>query len=120
MFDKIFTTKSRCANLNQALKSIYKNKGELLLVLKRPEIPLHNNGAENAVHEYVKRRKISGSIRSESVRRSRDIFTSLKKNCRKLGVSFWHYLNDRFKNLGQIPLLPALIISKALDLPKNI
>lgn len=117
MFDKIFTTKTRCATLNQALKRIYKNKDELLLVLKRPEIPLHNNGAENAIREYVKRRKISGSTRSESGRRARDTFTSLKKTCRKLGISFWQYLKDRFKNLGQIPLLPDLIISKAFGSP---
>lgn len=117
MFDEIFTTQTRCATLNQALKRIYKNKDELLLVLKRPEIPLHNNGAENAIREYVKRRKISGSTRSESGRRSRDTFTSLKKTCRKLGISFWQYLNDRFKNVGQIPLLPDLIISKALGPP---
>jgi hypothetical protein len=25
----------------------------------------------------------------------RDTFISLKKTCRKLGVSFWDYLNDR-------------------------
>ena len=29
-----------------------------LLVLERPDIPLHNKGAENAIREYVKRRKI--------------------------------------------------------------
>ncbi len=98
MFDKIFTTKTRCATLNQALKRIYKNKDELLLVLKRPEIPLHNNGAENAIREYVKRRKISGSTRSESGRRVRDTFTY-----RKLGISFWQYLKDRLKISGKFP-----------------
>jgi hypothetical protein len=49
MFDQIFTMKTSSATLNQALKRLYNNKLELLLVLERPEIPLHNNVAENAI-----------------------------------------------------------------------
>jgi hypothetical protein len=101
-FDKIFTTKTASAIPNEALKRIYKNKDELLLVLQRPDIPLHNNGAENAIREYVKKRKISGSTRSEIGRRARDTFTSLKKTCRKLGISFWHYLKPGFDSHRQI------------------
>jgi len=74
MFDEIFTTKTFSATLNAALQRIYNNKSELLLVLDRPDIPLHNNGAENAIREYVKKRKISGSTRSESGRKCRDTF----------------------------------------------
>jgi len=56
---------------------------------------LHNNLSENDIREYVKRRKVSGSTRSELGRQARDTFTRLKKTCRKLGVSFWQYLLDR-------------------------
>ena len=82
----------------------HKNKSELLLVLDRPDIPLHNNGAENAIREYVKKRKISSSTRSELGRRCRDTFTSLKKTCRKLGISFWQYLKDRIEKTGFIKI----------------
>jgi len=95
LFDQIFNTETHSAMLNEALKRINGNKSELLLVLDRPDIPLHNNSAENAIRDYVKKRKISGSTRSESGRKCRDTFTSLKKTCRKLGVSFWQYLHDR-------------------------
>ena len=115
MFDQIFTTKTSSATLSAALKRIYNNKSELLLVLDRPDIPLHNNGAENAIREYVKKRKISGSTRSESGRQCRDTFTSLKKTCRKLGVSFWKYLNDRVANANLIPKLSDLIRQQALN-----
>ena len=47
--------------------------------------------SESDIREYVSRRKTSGSTRSEDGRRCRDTFTSLKKTCRKLGVSFWQY-----------------------------
>ena len=115
MFDEIFTTKTSSATLNAALGRIYNNKSELLLVLERPDIPLHNNISENALREYVKRRKISGSTRSESGRQCRDTFTSLKKTCRKLGVSFWQYLKARTENTGFIPDLPDMIRQQALN-----
>jgi hypothetical protein len=115
MFDEILTQTTASATLNLALRRIYRNKSELLLVLERPDIPIHNNGAENAIREYVKKRKISGGTRSDTGRRCRDTFTSLKKTCRKLGVSFWQYLKDRIENIGQIPDLPDLIRQQTLN-----
>ena len=109
LFDAIFMQKTACATLNAALGRIFKNKSELLLVLERPEIPLHNNGSERDIREYVKKRKISGSTRSNNGRKCRDTFTSLKKTCRKLGVSFWRYLKDRIEKTSLIPDLSELI-----------
>src|SRR5262249_57147252 len=86
---------------------------DLLRVLEHPEVPLHNNGLESDIREYVKRRKISGGTRSEAGRRCRDTFASLKKTCRKLGLRFWDYLQDRVRGLGQIPRLAELIRRKA-------
>ncbi len=112
-FDALFSTQTHSESLNAALQRLHSNKSELLLVLERPEIPLHNNLSENAIREYVKRRKISGSTRSESGRRCRDTFTSLKKTCRKLGVSFWQYLLGRIGRKGTIPPLSELIRQQA-------
>ena len=112
-FDNLFTTKTCSIILNLALKRIYENKSELLLVLERPDIPLHNNLSERDIREYVKKRKISGSTRSDVGRRCRDTFTSLKKTCRKLDVSFWKYLLDRVIDSHQIPLLGDLIRQRA-------
>lgn len=112
-FDEIFTQTTDYQMLNLALKRLHENKAELLLVLDRPEIPLHNNLSENDIREYVKRRKVSGSTRSEQGRLCRDTFTSLKKTCRKLGVSFWEYLLDRISKINEIPLLHELILYHA-------
>lgn len=112
-FDEIFTQRTCFASLNQALRRISANKSELLLVLKCPVIPLHNNLSENDIREYVKRRKISGSSRSDLGRKCRDTFVSLKKTCRKLKVSFWEYLNDRITGTNTLPFLPDLIVLKA-------
>jgi Transposase IS66 family len=108
-FDEIFTQQTDYQTLNLALKRLHANKAELLLVLDRPEIPLHNNLSESDIREYVKRRKVSGSTRSEIGRRCRDTFTSLKKTCRKLGISFWQYLQDRLSKQNSISPLPQLV-----------
>jgi hypothetical protein len=112
-FDKLFSTRTCCISLNLALKRISRNKSELLLVLERPDIPLHNNLSERDIREYVKKRKISGSTRSDAGRRCRDTFTSLKKTCRKLDISFWKYLLDRVIGSHQIPSLEELIRQRA-------
>lgn len=116
-FDEIFTGTTGFISLNLALKRLHRNKSELLLVLEHPEIPLHNNLSEQDIREYVKKRKISGSTRSEVGRRCRDTFTSLKKTCRKLGVSFWEYLHDRVCGRHAIPPLPELMRWRARASP---
>jgi len=103
------------ASIGSALKEMRGHKADLLRVLERPEVPLHNNGTESIIRGYVKTRKISGSTRSEAGRRCRDTFASLKKTCRKLGVSFWDYLRDRLLGLGTIPRLSALIKQRAAE-----
>ena len=108
-FDRVFTIRTSSAALNDLIDRTYKNKEKLLKVLDYPHIPLHNNDSERDIREYVKRRKISGGTRSAAGRRARDTFTSLKKTCRKLGVSFWRYLQDRVGNIGIIPPLAAII-----------
>ena len=87
-FEQIFTQKTCVVTLNLALGRIHQNKPELLLVLQRSEIPLHNNLRESDIRDFVKKRKISASTRSENGRRCRDTFLSLKKTCQKLKISF--------------------------------
>ena len=114
-FDELFTRKTKWASLDLALKRIHNSKAELLLVLDRPDIPLHNNLSESDIREYVKKRKISGSTRSDTGKRCRDSFTSLKKTCRKLNISFWDYLTDRIYQKNQIPPLCEVMASKMAE-----
>lgn len=112
-FDAIFTQRTSFATLNQTLKRLHAHKEKLLLVLRRPDIVLHTNGSEGDIRGYVKWRKISGGTRSDLGRRCRDGFASLKKTCRKLGVSFWDYLGDRIGQHGAIAPLPDIIRERA-------
>jgi hypothetical protein len=108
-FDEICRTRTPFQALNQALKRLANNKAELLLAVQRPDIPLHNNLSERDIREYVIKRKLSGSTRSEQGRRCRDTFASLKKTCKKHRVAFWDYLLDRISLKNAIPYLPDLV-----------
>lgn len=115
-FRHLFQTRTTYETLNQLLKRISKNEHELLRVLDRPELPLHNNLSERDIRDYVKKRKISGSTRSENGRRCRDTFASLKKTCRKHGLSFWAFLKDRTSGHNTIPPMAELIHKAACGL----
>lgn len=114
-FDRLFRSRTGFAALDRLLRRLYGNKAELLMVLKRPEIPLHTNGAENNLRCQVIRRKISGGTRSDAGRDCRDAFLGLLKTCSKLQLSFWHYLGDRLcvPDAPSIPPLPVLISQRA-------
>ena len=93
-----------------AARGCTRNKEELLLVLERPEVPLHTNGSERDLRPQVVKRKISGGTRSEAGRACRDAFLGLLLTCAKLGVSFWAYLGHRLGVPGaDAPYLPDLV-----------
>jgi hypothetical protein len=114
-FDALVAQRTGYPNINGVLKEMRDHQADLLRVLERPDIPLHNNAMESDIREFVKRRKISGGTRSAAGRRCRDTFATLKKTCRKLGVRFWDYLQDRVRGLGHIPRLGDLIRQRAQE-----
>jgi hypothetical protein len=112
-FDALGGRRTGSPSVDGVLQEMGAHRSDLLRVLERPEVPLHNNLSEGHVRDYVKKRKISGSTRSEAGRAARDIFASLKKTCRRLGVNFWDDLQDRVRGHGEIPRLAVLIGAQA-------
>jgi hypothetical protein len=94
-FDRIFARRTGFAMLDRLLARLHANKPELLMVLDRPEIPLHTNGSERDIRCQVIKRKISGGTHSAAGRDCRDAFLGLMHTCAKLGIGFWGYLGDR-------------------------
>lgn len=96
-FDRIFRRRTGFVTLDRLLARLHTNKAALMMVLDRPEVPLHTNGSENDIRCYVTRRKVSAGTRSSDGRDSRDAFLGLAKTCNKLGIPFWDYLGSRLK-----------------------
>jgi hypothetical protein len=109
-FERIFRRRTGFATLDRLLARLHANKADLLLVLDRPEVPLHTNGSERDLRPQVIKRKISGGTRSEQGRAGRDAFLGLLLTCAKLGISFWDYLGHRLGVPGATaPYLPDLV-----------
>jgi len=115
-FDHLFSTHTGYDELDQRISKTRAKKASLLLVLKYPELPLHNNAAELAVRQRVRKRDVSFGPRTEDGVRAWDTFATLAATAKKLGVSFYRYLHDRISTENQIPPLADLVEKRAKDL----
>lgn len=113
-FDRIFRRKTGFTTLDRLLERLLANKPELLMVLDRPEIPLHTNGSERDIRCQVIKRKISGGTHSNAGRDCRDAFLGLLQTCAKQGIAFWDYLGNRIgiAKPVQVPALADLILCR--------
>jgi len=112
-FDALFSTVTGYTGLDRRIAMTHENKGSLLMVLRHPEIPLHNNPAEIEMRRRVRKRDVSFGPRTEQGKRAWDTFATLSATTKKLGVSFYRYVYDRISQANQIPNLADLIAERA-------
>lgn len=112
-FDQLFGRTTSFALLDQRIALTREKKEGLLLVLRHPELPLHNNPAELAARRRVRKRDVSFGPRSPAGVKAWDTMMTLAATAQQLGVSFLAFLDDRFRETGQIPPLADLIRAKA-------
>lgn len=115
-FDELFSTVTGYDALDARIAKTRARKASLLVVLDHPEMPLNNNPAELAARQRVRKRDVSGGPRTALGTQAWDTFQSLTDTTRKLGVSFFHYLQDRITAAGQIPPLAQIIDERAQHL----
>ena len=92
-------------------------KASLLLVLEHPEIPLHNNPAELAARQRVRKRDVSFGPQTADGAQAWDTFQTLTGTAKKLGVSIYHYIRDRVSQAYELPSLASLITERAQQQP---
>lgn len=115
-FDVLFGIPSGYAELDKRIASTRSNKNALLLVLKFPELPLHNNPAELGARGRVRKRDVSFGPRTEDGKQAWDTFMTLAATAKKLNVSFYEYVCDRILKKNAIPPLAELIQKAAREL----
>jgi hypothetical protein len=76
-FDTLFATRTGYDELDKRIAKTPEKKASLLLVLKHPELPLHNNPAELAVRQRVRKRDVSFGPRTQDGRKAWDTFATL-------------------------------------------
>ena len=102
--------------LDQRIVKTKADKEHLLMVLKHPEIPLHNNPAELGARRRVRKRVVSYGPRSEQGAKAWDTLQTLFGTAKKLGVNAFQYICDRISGARQMPALADLIQQRAKTL----
>jgi Transposase IS66 family len=115
-FDEVFTPNLDYRSLDERIAKTRENKAHLLQVLAHPEILLHNNPAELGARGRVRKRDVSFGPRTTAGARAWDTFGTLAATARKLGVSFFAYVQDRINATNLIPRLDQVIQARAHDL----
>ena len=81
----------------------------VLPALDFPELPLHNNPAEVAARQRVRKRDISFGRPTPDGVAAWDTFMTLAETAKKLGVNFYAYIQDRVSHTYILPSLADLI-----------
>lgn len=108
-FEKLFSTTTGYEALDRRIAKTLAKQERLLLVLEHPQVPLHNNPAELAVRQRVRKRDISFGPRTDDGVAAWDTFNTLCETAKKLGVSFYAYIHDRVSGAREMHSLASLI-----------
>jgi hypothetical protein len=112
-FDTLFSTQTGYDLLDERIKKTSHQKGQLLLVLENPFLPLHNNDSEGGARGQARRRDISFHTMSTEGTESKDSFMTIMQTAKKQAVNFYHYIGDRIKKKFEMPSLANLIIARS-------
>jgi hypothetical protein len=116
-FETLFATTTGYEALDARIAKTRLKKASLLLVLEHPEIPLHNNPAELAARQRVRKRDVSFGPQTDDGAKSWDTFQTLTGTAKKLGVSIYHYIRDRVSQAYKLPSLAGLITERTQQQP---
>jgi hypothetical protein len=108
-FDQLFSTKTGYNDLDDRILKTKNKKDNLLLVLKYPEIPLHNNASELAARVMARKRDVSLHTMTTEGTKANDNFLTIVETCKKLGINQFEYIVDRVSKKYQMPSLAKLI-----------
>jgi Transposase IS66 family len=111
-FDTLFDTKTGYQELDDRIQKTKANKHELLVVLKHPYVPLHNNDSELAVRKEVRHRDISFQTRTKKGTQAKDAFFTIIQTAKKLGVNAYQYIMDTINRKFEMTPLHILIKQK--------
>ncbi len=111
-FDELFSTKTIYDALNDRIEKTRNKKDELLLVLKYPWLPLHNNDSELGARVEKRRQDVSLHTISEAGTTAKDAFLTIVQTAKKLGVNAFEYISDRVSKKFSMPALSDLIIER--------
>jgi hypothetical protein len=114
-FETLFSTQTGYQQLDERIEKTQAKREERLLVLKHPELPLHNNASELAARVQARARDVSFHTMSEEGTKIKDTFMTISQTAKKLGVRTYEYIRDRVSGENKLPSLAKLILEKSQE-----
>lgn len=111
-FNALFSTQTDYDQLDKRIQKTKFKKDFLLLALKYPMIPLHNNTSELGARAQARYRDISYHTMSEKGTEAKDTFMTITETAKRLAVNTYHYFYDRISKKNEMPSLASLIEQK--------
>ena len=115
-FDMLFSTITGYETLDERILKTKLKKESLLLMLKHPALPLHNNASELGARAQARYRDISFHTMNEAGTQAKDTFMTIVETAKKLTVNTYHYFYDRISQTNAMPSLASLIKEKSRGL----
>jgi hypothetical protein len=110
-FDDLFSIKTGYEQLDDRIQKTKDKKESLLLALKYPTLPLHNNTSELGARKQARYRDISFHTINAKGTDAKDALMTIIQTAKKLGVNTYQYLLDRVSKKFQMPSLASLILA---------
>ncbi len=114
-FDTLFTQTTGYDLLDDRLQKIHAKKDNLLLVLKYPKLPLHNNPAELGARVQARKGDVSLQTKNDKGTKAKDTVMTIVQTARKLSINTLDYIRDRVSLNFKMPSLSSLIISRSQE-----
>jgi len=111
-FDDLFSTTTGYDLLDKRIALTRDKKEALLLPLRFPFLPLHNNDSEGGAQHQARLRDIHLQTRNDKGTKAKDTFATIVKTARKLQVNVYDYFYDRIAQNLSMPSLANLILEK--------
>ena len=113
-FDDLFSTKTGYDSLDDRIEKTRNKKEALLLSLRYPCLPLHNNDSELGARVEKRRQDVSLQTKSEKGTKAKDSFLTVTQTAKKLGVNSYKYIYDRISKTFRMTSLADLILQNSL------
>ena len=114
-FDVLFTTKTGYDKLDNCIYNTMEKKNSLLLVLKYPLLPLHNNIAELGARTQKRKGDVSLQTKNKKGTAAKDTFMTIIQTAIKLSVNTYDYIYDRITRKFEMQSLAELITQSSLQ-----
>jgi hypothetical protein len=114
-FEQLFDQTTGYSELDERIAKIRAKKENLLLVLKYPYLPLHNNASELGARRQARYRDVSLQTKNQRGTEAKDTMMTITQTAKKLGVSAYEYIKDRITQTYAMPSLASLIEQAAFE-----